>query len=111
MFPGLDNPATMTLAPQGTPFFETTYGNLRRVSGWRINCLNPVVERMVVRGGFGIFTILALGPLRPHSTALTFHIARRKWLLIHHFLLPRTFTPAPVHHYAPYPTLFALILI
>ena len=25
---GLDNPATMTLAPRGTPLYETTYGNV-----------------------------------------------------------------------------------
>src|SRR5439155_18606189 len=25
---GLDNPATMTLAPSGTPLYKTTYGNV-----------------------------------------------------------------------------------
>ena len=60
---GLNNPATMTLAPRGTPLYQTTYGNVaprvglayqfRRIRNWGA----------VVRGGFGIFYDLGSGSL------------------------------------------------
>lgn len=58
---GLDNPATMTLAPQGTPLYATTHGNvaprlsvayqLHQKQGWE----------SVLRGGLGVFYDLGTG--------------------------------------------------
>jgi len=58
---GLDNPATMTLAPHGTPLYRTTYGNiaprigavyqLRQSQGWDT----------VLRGNIGVFYDLGTG--------------------------------------------------
>lgn len=52
---GLNNPATMTLAPLGTPLWETSYDNLApRV--WFAYLLSQARGReTVLRGGFGVF--------------------------------------------------------
>jgi len=60
---GLDHPATMTLAPRGTPLYETTYGNFaprvglayqfRGIRGWDAT----------LRAGFGVFYDLGQGSL------------------------------------------------
>ena len=50
---GLQNPATATLAPKGTKFYNTTYGNV----GPRIGLAYKISERggPVVRAGFGVY--------------------------------------------------------
>jgi len=60
---GLNSPATLSLAPRGTPLYSTTYGNvaprlgvayqLRQAPGWE----------SVVRGGIGLFYDLGTGSL------------------------------------------------
>ncbi len=58
---GFDNPATMTLAPQGTPLYATTYKNFAP----RLGIVYKLFERQgwdtVLRGGFGIFYDLGNG--------------------------------------------------
>jgi hypothetical protein len=48
---GLDNPATMTLAPQGTPFFETTCVEFRAASGRSLPVVRIAGREMALRGG------------------------------------------------------------
>ena len=58
---GLNNPATIALAPRGTPLYQTTYGNVAPRVGlaWQ---LSPDWHT-VLRGGFGIFYDLGQGSL------------------------------------------------
>jgi hypothetical protein len=58
---GLDNPATMTLAPQGTPLWETTYGNFAPRVGLAYDLSQRRGRETVLRGGFGIFYDLGAG--------------------------------------------------
>jgi len=52
---GLDNLATMTLAPQGTPLWKTTYGNFAPRLGAAYLLRQTAGRETVVRGGFGVF--------------------------------------------------------
>jgi hypothetical protein len=104
---GLDNPATMTLAPQGTPFFETTYGNFAPRVGVAYQLSESPGREMVLRGGFGVFYDLGTGTTStafyganfPHSSSKT--ILNTPFPLSSDVLTPLPFTPNP-----PYPTLF-----
>jgi hypothetical protein len=52
---GLNNPATLALAPFGTPLYKTTYNNLAPRVGVAYELLQDPGRETVVRGGFGIF--------------------------------------------------------
>jgi hypothetical protein len=57
---GLNDPATMTLAPRGTPLYQTTYGNVAP----RLGLAYQLSGRgAVLRGGFGVFYDLGSGSL------------------------------------------------
>jgi TonB dependent receptor len=60
---GLDNPATITLAPRGTLLYDTTYGNVAP----RLGLAYQLGERpnwdTVLRGGVGVFYDLGQGSL------------------------------------------------
>jgi hypothetical protein len=58
---GLDNPATMTVAPLGTPLWKTTYDNFAPRAGLAYTLSERQGEEIVVRGGFGIFYDLGTG--------------------------------------------------
>jgi len=60
---GLDNPATMTLAPRGTPLYQTTYGNVAPRLGFAYQLGGIRNWGAVVRAGFGIFYDLGSGSL------------------------------------------------
>jgi hypothetical protein len=60
---GLGNPATMTLAPRGTPLYETTYGNVAPRIGVAYQFQGLKKWDAVVRGGFGVFFDLGQGSL------------------------------------------------
>ncbi|HMG32938.1 MAG TPA: TonB-dependent receptor [Blastocatellia bacterium] len=73
---GLDNPATMTLAPRGTPLYETTYGNVAP----RVGLAYQLTERRnwdtVLRAGFGIFYDLGSGSLGVVSSSFPYSASR-----------------------------------
>jgi len=52
---GLDDPATMTLAPLGTPLWKTTYNNFAPRLGLAYQLSQAQGRETVVRGGFGVF--------------------------------------------------------
>jgi len=60
---GLDDPATMTLAPRGTPLYDTTYGNVAPRVGLAYQFGDTPNRTTVLRGGFGIFYDLGYGSL------------------------------------------------
>jgi hypothetical protein len=57
----LDNPAAMTLAPQGTPLYETTYDNFAPRVGLAVQLVQTRGRELVLRGGFGLFYDLGSG--------------------------------------------------
>jgi hypothetical protein len=60
---GLNNPATMTLAPRGTPLYQTTYGNVAPRVGLAYQFNGIQNWSAVLRGGFGVFYDLGSGSL------------------------------------------------
>jgi len=60
---GLNNPATIALAPRGTPLYDTTYGNLAPRVGVAYQLSSAPKWGSVLRGGFGIFYDLGQGSL------------------------------------------------
>jgi hypothetical protein len=73
---GLDNLATVTLAPQGTPLYQTTYGNFAPRIGVSYQLSERQGRETVVRGGFGIF--YDLGNQQSGSGAASFPYLRSK---------------------------------
>src|SRR5467141_849900 len=60
---GLNDPATIALAPRGTPLYQTTYGNVAPRMGVAYQLGGGATWTSVLRGGFGIFYDLGSGPL------------------------------------------------
>ena len=60
---GLGNPATMVLAPRGTPLYKTTYGNVAPRVGLAYQMGGGSKWSAILRGGFGIFYDLGQGSL------------------------------------------------
>jgi outer membrane receptor protein involved in Fe transport len=60
---GLNDPATMTLAPRGTPLYQTTYGNVAPRVGLAYQLREKPNRGSVLRAGFGIFYDLGSGSL------------------------------------------------
>lgn len=60
---GLDNPATMTLAPRGTPLYNTTYGNVAPRLGIAYQLSQAQNRSTVLRAGVGVFYDIGSGAL------------------------------------------------
>ncbi len=58
---GLNDPATIALAPRGTPLYQTTYGNVAPRIGLAYQLREATNWSSVLRGGFGIFYDLGYG--------------------------------------------------
>jgi hypothetical protein len=67
---GLDRPASIALAPVGTPLYETTYGNFAPRVGASYQLSDKAGRETVLRGGFGVFYDLGAG--RTADAALGF---------------------------------------
>jgi hypothetical protein len=59
----LSNPSAITLAPRGTPLYQTTYGNVAPRAGIAYQLRNGASLTTVVRVGFGTFYDLGYGSL------------------------------------------------
>jgi hypothetical protein len=59
----LNNPATITLAPRGTPLYQTTYGNFAPRFGIAYRAGAKPSWDTVLRAGFGVFYDLGQGSL------------------------------------------------
>lgn len=73
---GLNNPATMTLAPRGTPLYETTYGNVAPRLGIAYQLNASPNWLTVFRAGAGIFYDLGQGSLGGVSSSFPFSASR-----------------------------------
>ncbi len=89
---GLNDPTTMTLAPHGTPFYATTWGNVAPRLGIAYQLRNGPGWETVLRGGFGIFYDIGAGGLGEFTLGYPFSASND--------LGPATF-PAPVAELAP----------
>jgi hypothetical protein len=80
---GLDNPATLSLAPRGTPLYQTTYGNVAPRLGiaWQLD--RRPNWNTTLRAGAGIFYDLGQGSLGGVSSYFP-------------YISTKTITPAPV---------------
>jgi hypothetical protein len=80
---GLDNPATMALAPRGTPLYQTTYGNVAPRVGLAWQLGSKPNWGATLRAGFGVFYDLGQGSLGGVSTYFP-------------YLVTKVISPAPV---------------
>ena len=87
---GLNDPATMTLAPRGTPLYATGYGNLAPRLG-----LAYQHRGSVLRAGFGTFYDLGHGSLGGTSAFFPYS-ASRSLVLVPFPLSPATAAPPPL---------------
>lgn len=69
---GLNDPETMTLAPRGTPLYQTTYGNVAPRVGVAYQIRDNPFWGTVLRGGFGTFYDLGYGSLGGASSYFPF---------------------------------------
>lgn len=60
---GLDNPATMTIAPPGTPLWNTPHTNFAPRVGIAYQLSRTPGKEMAIRGGFGLFYDLPYGSI------------------------------------------------
>ena len=60
---GLDNPATIALGTPGTPLYKKRYNNFAPRVGLAYQLSQAAGRETVLRGGFGIFYDLAMGPV------------------------------------------------
>jgi hypothetical protein len=73
---GLDDPATMTLAPRGTPLYETTYGNVAPRLGLAYRVGEGASWGAVLRAGGGVFYDLGQGSLGGVSSYFPYNVSR-----------------------------------
>ena len=91
---GLSNPSTMTLAPRGTPLYQTTYGNLAPRVGLSFELAQKRTWQTVLRAGFGIFYDLGYGSLG--SAANEFPFVAENDLFVPFPLTPDQAAPPPI---------------
>ncbi len=91
---GLNNSQNLTLAPQGTPLYQTTYNNFAPRFGFAFQLSEKQGLETMVRGGFGIFYDLGSGPLG--NSASSFPYQRRKTFFYYYYPLEPIYnTPIP----------------
>ena len=69
---GLNDPATMSLAPRGTPFFATTWGNIAPRFGAAFQLRGRPGRETILRGGIGKFYSVGSGTLGSYSLGYPF---------------------------------------
>jgi len=104
---GLNDLATMTLAPFGTPQWKTTYDNFAPRIGVAYQLSQASGSETVVRGGFGIFYDVGTGPIGKAVIGVTIPYNRMQMFQTFPFdfnkisIPPIDFNPKP-----PYDALF-----
>jgi len=73
---GVSNPATIALAPRGTPLYDTTYGNVAPRVGLAWQLRQAANSATVLRAGFGMFYDLGQGILGGASGSFPFSASR-----------------------------------
>jgi hypothetical protein len=99
---GLNDPATMTLAPRGEAIYKTTYNNFAPRAGASLQLSQRHGLETVLRGGFGIFHDLIYGA----DSASSIPYARNKTISNIPFpLTTAQATPPPISLDPPYGTI------
>lgn len=104
---GVDNLATASLAPRGTPIYETTYGNFAPRFGAVYKVLGGEGRELVLRGGFGIFYDLGNGPAAIAFTGFPFTSTKPLPANTQFPLDPSLAAPAPITLNPPFGNLTA----
>jgi Carboxypeptidase regulatory-like domain/TonB dependent receptor-like, beta-barrel len=99
---GLNDLATMTLAPKGTPLWKTTYNNFAPRLGVAYQISRAKGGEAVLRGGFGIFYDLGTGPTGNAFLAANFPYQRIKFLANTFPIDPAQAEPPPISLDPPY---------
>ena len=73
---GLESPATTTVAPTGTPLYQTTYRNFAPRLGAAFRLHDSLRWATVIRGGGGIFYDLGSGQVSNIFTAYPFRLSK-----------------------------------
>lgn len=104
---GLDNLATLALAPRGSRFYETTYNNIAPRVGFAYNISQS--RGTVVRGGFGVFYDLGYTFAGSAFSPEFFPFARTIEVFDEPITSPIFFSsqPPPLNIEPPFPRLFA----
>jgi hypothetical protein len=97
---GLNNPATMTLAPRGTPLYDTTYGNVAPRLGLAWQLGGRPNWGVTLRAGFGIFYDLGQGSLGGVTSYFPYQAAKN-FAPSPFPLSPQNAAPPPFSHNPP----------
>jgi len=92
---GLQDPATLTLAPRGTPLYDTNYGNVAPRIGIAYQFGGKQNWTSVLRAGFGIFHDLGYGSLGGVSSYFPYQ-AVKSLSLVPFPLSPANAAPPPL---------------
>jgi hypothetical protein len=93
-FDNVNGPGPLTVAPLGTPLYETTYNNFAPRVGMSYQLFRQGNRLTILRGGFGVFYDLGTGTLA--SSAAVFPYARSRNLVNVPFpLTPAQIAPPP----------------
>lgn len=105
---GLDNLATMTLAPQGAPLWRTQYNNFAPRVGVAYQLSQQPGRETVVRGGFGVFYDLTSSEVGRGYDAFNYPYSSFRTLEnVRYPLSLSDATPAPFSADPPYFGIFA----
>jgi len=91
---GLNDPATLGLAPRGTPLYQTTYGNFAPRVGLAYQLGEPASSRAILRAGFGIYYDLGYGSVGGAFSYWPFEAAK---------VIPGAILPLSAQNAAPPP--------
>jgi hypothetical protein len=91
---GLETPATLALAPPGTPHYQATFSNFAPRFGAAYQLFGQRHRETVLRGGFGLFYDLGIGTLA--NATVSFPYLRRRVLSnVEYPLNPSPVVPLP----------------
>lgn len=103
---GLANPSTATLAPKGTPFYETTYGNFAPRVGVAYRAFRE--RATVIRAGFGMFYDLGYAFAGTALSPTNYPFSRSRTVSNRQLSDPIFLTEVgPLNLAPPYPRLFS----
>jgi Carboxypeptidase regulatory-like domain/TonB dependent receptor len=101
---GVNNPATLALAPRGTPLYDTTYGNIAPRVGVAYQLRQSANRQTVLRAGFGMFYDLGQGILGGATGSFPFS-ASKSFFSVPFPLSPQNAAPPAITTNPPVPNI------
>ena len=101
---GLNDPATLALAPRGTQLYRTTYGNIAPRVGLAYQLGSSANWKTVLRAGFGVFYDLGYGSLGAASSYFPYS-AEKVFSPTPYPLTPQQAAPPPFSSAPPVSTI------